>query len=127
VKPTPQQQHIGRQLIEAAQQLEQAKRFGKVGGSLALAISASTQSTARRKIADLVRLASKYTPGMAKDEAPPGGDWSPIEAFGLSRDQLPEILESLGVTSYDINLAMADAAVAFDLLVQIATQRRASK
>lgn len=125
MKLSPQQQHIGRQLIEAAAQLEHAKRISSVGGPLASAIGASTQSTARRKIMDLVRLANKHAPKIATDEVP-GGDWSALEAFGVSREQLPEILEALGGSEFDIKRAMVDPAAAYDLLIELAKQRRVS-
>ncbi|MHB1215472.1 MAG: hypothetical protein ACYCY9_10830 [Thiobacillus sp.] len=127
MKLSPQQQHIGRQMIEAAQQLEQAKRIGNVGGPLALAISASSQSTARRKLADLVRLSAKHAPriAIAKDEAP-SGDWSTIEAFGISQQKLPAILEELGASDFDIKRAMIDPAAAYALLIELAKLRRAA-
>lgn len=34
MKLTPQQQHIGKQLVDASQQLAQAKRLGNAGGTL---------------------------------------------------------------------------------------------
>jgi len=127
MKLTPQQQHIGRQMIEAAQQLEQAKRIGNVGGPLALAISASSQSTARRKMVDLVKLAAKHTPGiaMAKDAAP-AGDWTPLAAFGITEQELPAILAALGASEFDITRAMADPGAAYDLLIELAKLRRAA-
>lgn len=61
MKLTPQQKHIGAALVQASQQLASAKRIGTVGGHLAQNISAICQATARRKIADLVNLADRYT------------------------------------------------------------------
>lgn len=120
MKITPAQQIIGRQLLAASQQHAEAKRLGKIPGNLAQGIAASLQSEARRKVADLVNLSAKYP--IAKDDAP-GSDWSLIAAFGLSREQLPPLFKSYGLSDFDIKNAMADAAVAFDLLTQIAKQR----
>lgn len=127
MKLTPQQQHLGHQLIEAAQQLEQAKRIGNVGGPLALAISASTQSTARRKIVDLVKLTAKHAPriAIAKDAAP-AGDWMPLTAFGITEQELPAILKAPGASDFDVTRAMVDPAAAYDLLIELAKQRRAA-
>lgn len=127
MKLTPQQQHIGRQMIEAAQQLEQAKRIGNVGGPLALAISASSQSAARRKIAELVKLSAKHGPriAIAKDAAP-AGDWAPLAAFGITEQELPAILKALGASDFDITRAMADPGAAYELLIELAKQRRAA-
>lgn len=66
MKLSPQQMHVGKALVQASQQLAGAKRLGTVGGTLAQNISATCQATARRKIADLVELADKYTPGASK-------------------------------------------------------------
>ena len=86
MKLTPQQQHIGKQLVDASQQLAQAKRLGNAGGTLAQGISADLQAAARRKVANLVDLAEKYhggKPAIAKDEAP-AVTWQEISAAALS-------------------------------------------
>lgn len=123
IKLTPQQKHIGAALVQASQQLAGAKRLGTVGGTLAQNISATCQATARRKIADLVDLAAKYTPSIAKDEAPEG-DRALLEYVGVSRGQLPAILKALGASDYDIKQAVADPAEALRLLAQFAKERR---
>lgn len=129
MKTTPQQKIIGRELLAASQQLAEAKRIGNAPGALAQGISAALQSTARRKVADLIDLAAKYTPStmmIAKDQDSTG-DWGPIEAFGLSREQLPAIFKNAGLSEYEINLAIGDAAVAFNVLAQIGKIKRDSK
>lgn len=86
MKLTPQQKHIGKQLVDASQQLAQAKRLGNAGGTLAQGISADLQAAARRKVANLVDLAEKYhggKPAIAKDEAP-AVTWAEISAAALS-------------------------------------------
>lgn len=85
MKLTPQQKHIGKQLVDASQQLQRAKSFGNIGGPLAQGISADLQAAARRKVANLVDLAEKYhssKPTIAKDEAP-AVTWAEISAAAL--------------------------------------------
>jgi hypothetical protein len=121
MKLSPQQAHIGRQLVEASEQLARAKRFENLPGKLAAGISADMQMTARRRIADLIDWSAKY-PAIAKDEDH-SGDWSTLEFVGVSRAQLPVILKALGASEFEIKQALVDPAGAMRLLAQFAKQR----
>ncbi|MDP1925642.1 MAG: hypothetical protein Q8K57_12785 [Thiobacillus sp.] len=124
MKLTPQQQIIGRRLVEAADQLAHAKRIGNLPGNLARAISQDIQTRTRLKVADLIVMADKHVPSalkIAKDKAP-GGEWSTLEFVGVTREQLPVILKALGASDFDIKEAVGDPAVAFRLLATLAKE-----
>jgi len=116
MKLTPQQQHIGKQLVDASQQLAQAKRLGNAGGTLAQGISADLQAAARRKVANLVDLAEKYhkgKPAIAKDEQP-AVSWQEISAAALL------------LTDEDWS-RFANQRDILDRLIEIAEQTRSAK